>query len=46
MQTKIFSPENNYLFKVNNGNTKTRYDIYSKYTAMTPEQQNIEVVPV
>ena len=46
MQTEILSPENNYLFKVNNGNTKTRHDIYSKYIAMTPEQHNVEVVPV
>ena len=32
------NPAGNYMFKVNNRNTKTRYEISSKLTIKTPEQ--------
>ena len=32
------NPENIYLFKANNRNTKKRYEISSKSTIKTPEQ--------
>ena len=31
-------PADNHMFKVNNRNTKTRCEIYSKLTIKTPEQ--------
>ena len=31
-------PADNYMFKVNNRNTRTRYEICSKLTMKTPEQ--------
>ena len=34
-------PAGNYKFKVNNRNTRTRYEIYSKLTIKTPERQRI-----
>ena len=30
-------PTGNYMFKVNNRNTRTRYEICSKLTIKTPE---------
>ena len=33
-------PAGNYIFKVNNRNTTTRYEIYSKLTIKTPERQH------
>ena len=41
MTFKTFiNPVNSYLFKVNNGNTRKRYEIYSKLTIKTPERRN------
>ena len=31
-------PAGNYMFKFNNGNTRTRYEIFSKLTIKTPER--------
>ena len=33
------NPADIYLFKVNNGNTRTKYEICSKLTIKTPEQR-------
>ena len=33
-------PTGNYMFKVNNRNTRTRYEICSKLTIKTPEQRH------
>ena len=32
-------PAGNYLLKVNNRNTRTRFEIYSKLTIKTPERR-------
>ena len=34
------NPTFNYMFKINNGNTITRFEICSKLTKKTPERQN------
>ena len=34
-----YSPAGNYMFKVNNRNTRTRYEICSKLTIKTPERR-------
>ena len=33
----LYYPAGNYMFKVNNGNTRTRCEIYLKLTIKTPE---------
>ena len=33
------NPAGNYMFKVNNRNTRTRYEICSKLTIKTPERR-------
>ena len=33
-------PADNYMFKVNNRNTRTRYEICSKLTIMTPKRRH------
>ena len=33
-------PAGNYMFKVNNGNARTRCEIYSKLTIKTPERRH------
>ena len=38
MQEKTF-PAGNYMFKVNNRNTRTRCEIYSKLTIKIPERR-------
>ena len=35
----ILNTASNYKFKVNNRNTRGRYEIYSKLTIKTPEQR-------
>ena len=42
----ISKPPSIYLFKFNNGNTKTRYGICSKLTAETPEQNGFFLVKI
>ena len=39
-----FCTAGNYLFKVNNRNTKTRYEICSKLTIKTPERSQVHFV--
>ena len=34
-----YYPAGNYMFKVNNRNTRTRCEIYSKLTIKTPERR-------
>ena len=34
----VINAANIYLFKINNRNTRLRYEIYSKLTIETPEQ--------
>ena len=34
----VFVPVGNYMLKVNNRNTRTRYEICSKLTIKTPER--------
>ena len=34
-------PVSIYLFRVNNGRTKTIYEIYSKFTIKTPKRRNL-----
>ena len=36
----IINPAGNYMFKVNNRNTRTRCEICSKLTIKTPERRN------
>ena len=38
--TDCFSPAGNYLLKVKNWNTRTRYEICSKLTIKTPERRH------
>ena len=40
--SRYYYPDGNYMFKVNNRNTRTRCDICSKLTIKTPEwRQNV-----
>ena len=39
MCSKANNPANIYLFKVNNRNTRKRYEICSKLTIKTPERR-------
>ena len=39
LQHKTWSPAGNYMFKVNNRNTRTRCEISSKPTVKTPERR-------
>ena len=36
---KKYIPTGNYMFEVNNRNTRTRYEIYSKFTIKEPERR-------
>ena len=43
--SRYYYPAGNYMFKVNNRNTRTRCDICSKLTIKTPEwRQNVFIV--
>ena len=41
---KNFVPANNYMFKINNRNTRTRCEICSKLTIKTPERRLLTIV--
>ena len=36
---KLLKPSNNYLLKVNNRNTRNRYELRSQLTIKTPERR-------
>ena len=38
---QVYSPAGIYLFKVNNGNTRTMFEICSKLTIKTPERRQL-----
>ena len=39
MKNEQHNPASNYMLKVNNRNTRTRYEICSKLTIKTPERR-------
>ena len=43
MQEKTF-PAGNYMFKVNNRNTRTRCEMYSKLTIKIPERRLLRLL--
>ena len=36
----VYNPAGNYMWKVNNGNTRTRCEMFSKLTIKTPERRH------